>query len=159
MFEPNKDERSLVNEWRPLLVTSSIPQRFEPVYHKQRRRLLIFRLYTKSFSLTRMATRTSSRSTKAVKFVDGAESDGNEDFEAAARLPTEEKKVRGRSNPARRKGNNDDEDWDAKDEQIEDDDDDEEEEGGEENNDEHHNQDATKKFKGNPSGDSVYDFG
>ena len=108
-----------------------------------------------------MATRTSSRSTKAVKFVDGAESDGNEDFEAAAapRLPTEEKKVRGRSNPARRKRNNDDEDWDAQDEQIEEDDDEEEDDGDEENDDAHPNQDATKKFKGNPSGDSVYDFG
>lgn len=105
-----------------------------------------------------MATRTSNRSTKAVKFVDGVESDTNEDFDAPARLPNEEKKVRGRSNAARRKRNNDDEDWDAQNEQNGDeqhDDDDEDEEN--ENN--LPNQDATKKFKGNQTTDSVYDFG
>ena len=107
-----------------------------------------------------MATRTSSRSTKAVKFVDGAESDGNEDFKAPAHLPTEGKKVRGRSNSSRRERNNDDEEWDAQEEQIDDDDDDDDDDAeDDENDDEHPNQDATKKFKGNPSGDSVYDFG
>ena len=107
-----------------------------------------------------MATRTSSRSTKAVKFVDGVESDTNEDFDAPARLPTEEKKVRGRPNSTRRKRNNDDEDWDAHNEQIDDEDEeDADEDDDEENEDVLPNQDATKKFKGNQPMDSVYDFG
>ena len=105
-----------------------------------------------------MATRTSSRSTKAVEFVDGVESDTNEDFDTPVRLANEEKKVRGRSNGVRRKRNNDDEDWDAQNEENDDEEDDREDDGeGDENN--LPNQDATKKFKGNQPTDSVYDFG
>jgi hypothetical protein len=65
-----------------------------------------------------MATRTSSRSTKAVKFVDSAESDNNDDAEPATRMKVEEKKPRARSTNVRRKRTNDDQGCDAQNEYV-----------------------------------------
>jgi hypothetical protein len=102
-----------------------------------------------------MATRTSTRSTKAVKFVDSADEDEVEfNNSEPPRIKDEPKKVKARGRP-RRNQSNDDEEWDARNEQIDeaaDDDDDISEE----------NEDVTKKFKTNTvnrSIDSVYDFG
>ncbi|CAF1459032.1 unnamed protein product [Rotaria sordida] len=101
-----------------------------------------------------MATRTSTRSTKAVKFVDSADDDEGEfDNSSAIRIKNEPKKAKTRGR-TRRNQTNDDEDWDARNEQSEEDD---------ENDDESiDNGDVTKKFKTNTvnrSIDSVYDFG
>jgi hypothetical protein len=104
-----------------------------------------------------MATRTSTRSTKAVKFVDSADED-EEEFNNAEtpRIKEEPKKTKTRGRPPRRTRTNDDEEWDARNEQSaeeEDDDDDVESDEGE---------DVTKKFKTNTVNrtiDSVYDFG
>ncbi|CAF3118889.1 unnamed protein product [Rotaria socialis] len=103
-----------------------------------------------------MSTRTSTRSTKAVKFVDSADDDEGE-FEnsSAMRIKDEPKKVKARGR-ARRTRTNDDEDWDARNEEsdVEEEDDDDEESVEDE--------DATKKFQTKPVNrtiDSVYDFG
>ena len=110
-----------------------------------------------------MATRTSSRSTKAVKFVDSVESDNNEETEPVTRMKVEEKKPGTRSMAVRRKRTNDDQDWNAQNEHVEHD---EEEEEEDDDADELPDDDAseierdvTKKFKANRSMDSVYDFG
>ena len=107
-----------------------------------------------------MATRTSTRSTKAVKFVDAVneEDEGVEEgFENSEppRIKDEPKKVKNRSRTRRNQSNEDDE-WDAQNEQIEEEEDDDEVESENE-------QDVTKKFKTNTTVnrtiDSVYDFG
>jgi len=103
-----------------------------------------------------MATRTSTRATKAVKFVDSGDDDEEEFVNSEPpRIKDEPKKVKARGRP-RRDRSNDDEEWDARNEQSaeeeEEDDDVESEEDG----------DVTKKFKTttvNRSIDSVYDFG
>ncbi|CAF1162145.1 unnamed protein product [Adineta steineri] len=105
-----------------------------------------------------MATRTSTRSTKAVKFVDSTNDDDEHEFDTseAPIIKVEPKKAKPRGRPRRnRSSNDDDEEWDAGNEHIENDDEEDEEvsEGDE---------DVTKKFKTNPvnrSIDSVYDFG
>lgn len=114
-----------------------------------------------------MATRTSTRSTKAVKFVDSAGSDDEEDVSKATSPPAklEARKPRGRPTNARRSQRNDDEDWDVRNEQHvedehEDDQDDEDEDEEEDDGDDagSHRRDSTKKFRANQSVDSVYDF-
>ena len=112
-----------------------------------------------------MATRTSTRSTKAVKFVDSADEE-DEDFPAnasPARIKNEPKKSKVRGRPRRAPTANDDEEWDARNEhsdvEEEEEDDDDDEEEGDENR---AGEDVTKKFKTNlvnRSVDSVYDFG
>ena len=107
----------------------------------------------------KMATRTSTRSTKAVKFVDPTNDEEDEEFENSEppRIKDEPKKTKNRGRP-RRNPSNDDEEWDVQNEQSageeEEDDDDEESD---------HEPDVTKKFKTNTSVnrtmDSVYDFG
>jgi hypothetical protein len=102
-----------------------------------------------------MATRTSTRSTKAVKFVDSAGSD-DEDVQKSSSLPTktEVKKSRGRPPNSRRNRTNDDEDWDAGNEHIEEEEDDDVDDDTSENG-----RDVTKKFQVNRPVNSVYDFG
>ncbi|CAF3355538.1 unnamed protein product [Rotaria sp. Silwood1] len=104
-----------------------------------------------------MATRTSTRSTKAVKFVDSAESDDDEDLDKPSSLPitTEGKKPRGRPPKSRRSQTIDDEEWDARNEQVEDDEDDDDDN----NNPNENGRDVTKKMHANRTIDSVYDFG
>lgn len=107
-----------------------------------------------------MATRTSTRTTKAVKFVDSAEDEENEEFENTEPTPIKDEpkktpnKARGR--PRRTRSNeDDDEEWNAQNAQIEEEDDDDEPSDGEEEN-------QVKKYKPNPTNrsiDSVYDFG
>ena len=108
-----------------------------------------------------MATRTSSRSTKAVKFVDPAESDNNDEADPPTPVKVEETKPRVRSTNIRRKRTNDDQDWDAQNEQVEDDDDEVDDDADEmlEADASETERDVTKKFKANRSMDSVYDFG
>ncbi|CAF4029932.1 unnamed protein product [Rotaria sordida] len=103
-----------------------------------------------------MATRTSTRSTKAVKFVDSVESDDDEVLDKSSSLPitTEGKKPRGRPPKSRRTQTNDDDEWDARNEQIDDDDDD-----NDNGNTSDHGRDVTKKILANRTIDSVYDFG
>jgi hypothetical protein len=104
-----------------------------------------------------MATRTSTRSTKAVKFVDSAGSDDDEAVEKSSSLPikTETKKPRGRPPNSRRNRPNDDEEWDAGNEQIEE----EEEDDDDEDVTSENGRDVTKKFQTNRPINSVYDFG
>lgn len=102
-----------------------------------------------------MTTRTSNRSTKAVKFIDSApESDANEDVDPSIDMKADEKKIR-RNIGLRRKRANDDEEWNAQNEQIED----EEDEEIRDDTPTDDELDATKKFQVNRSLDSVYDFG
>ena len=105
-----------------------------------------------------MATRTSSRSTKAVKFVDSVESDNNEETEPSIQMKVEEKKPGTRSMAVRRKRTNDDQDWNAQNEHVEHDEEEEEDELPDDDASEIE-RDVTKKFKANRSMDSVYDFG
>lgn len=107
-----------------------------------------------------MATRTSTRATKAVKFVDSAGSDDDEEeFNKPSSTPikSEGKKPRGRPSNARRNRSNDDEDWDARNERIDDDDDVDDEDNDDDNTNEN-GRDVTKKFQNNRTTDSVYDF-
>jgi hypothetical protein len=108
-----------------------------------------------------MATRTSTRSTKAVKFVDSAEDDEEEFPQSSSiRIKNEPKKSKPRGRP-RRHRTSDDEDWDAQHEQSENDDDDPAVDDDDEE-EEDIVEDVTKKFKTsivNRSVDSVYDFG
>ncbi|CAF4470960.1 unnamed protein product [Rotaria magnacalcarata] len=103
-----------------------------------------------------MATRTSTRSTKAVKFVDSAESDEDEDLDKSSVLPINSvsKKPRGRPPKSRRSQPNDDEEWVGVNEQIDEEDD--------EIHEDHKidiERDVTKTMHMNRSTDSVYDFG
>lgn len=105
-----------------------------------------------------MATRTSTRTTKAVKFVDSAEDEENEEFENTEPTPIKDEpkktnKARGR--PKRTRSNDEDEEWNAQNAPS---DDDEEEDDATDDEEENH----PKKYKpnqSNRSGDSVYDFG
>jgi hypothetical protein len=108
----------------------------------------------------KMATRTSTRSTKAVKFVDTAHEEAEEEeFENTepSRIKDEPKKVKNRGRP-RRNPTNDDEEWDARNEESGD-----EEEDDDDDDHSEDEQDVTKKFKTNTTVnrtmDSVYDFG
>ena len=115
-----------------------------------------------NFSLKIMATRASNRSTKAVKFLQSAESDENADSSKSMRVKIEEKKTRGRPSNTRRNRRDDDndEEWDEANEANDDDDDEEEEDAiSPEDEGSDNEQDATKKFKANRSINSVYDFG
>ena len=104
-----------------------------------------------------MATRTSNRSTKAVKFIDSTgDSDVNEDMDQSTDIKVEQKKPSIRTNHVRRKRTNDDEEWNAQNEQIDDEEDDDNIHDEDTNYTE---RDATKKFKTNRSVESVYDFG
>jgi hypothetical protein len=110
-----------------------------------------------------MATRTSTRSTKAVKFVDPANvEEEEEEFEnsEAPIIKHEPKKVKNRGRPRRTRSNDDDdEEWDARNEESENDDDDDDAADDDESV---RDEDVTKKFKANPvdrSVNSVYDFG
>lgn len=109
-----------------------------------------------------MATRTSQRATKAVKFVDSAESEG-EDFEkvSSTQMKTEAKKSRGRPpNSRRTRTTDDDDEWNAANEQIDDnEDDDDDDNDDDEENVNQTGRDVTKKFHANRATDSVYDFG
>ena len=101
-----------------------------------------------------MATRISTRSTKAVKFVDTVESDDEYLGRASSlQIKSEERKHRGRPPKSRQSQANDDEEWDARNEQIDDDNDDDDDD---KNGNEH---DVTKKYHDNRSVDSIYDFG
>ncbi len=106
-----------------------------------------------------MATRTSTRTTKAVKFVDTAESDEDEEFgkTSPVQIKTEGKKSRGRPPNSRRNRTDDDEEWDVGNEQIdnEEDDDDNNDHDDVPNETE---RDVTKKLPANRSTNSVYDF-
>jgi hypothetical protein len=109
-----------------------------------------------------MATRISTRTTKAVKFVDSAESDDEEDFAktSSPQIKTQGKKSRGRPPNSRRNRTDDDEEWDARNEQIDNEDDhndDDDEDDADETNE--NGPDVTKKFPANRSTNSVYDFG
>lgn len=136
---------------------------FVPVQYKQRTILIYFIGTQKYFPFKKeiMATRTSTRATKAVKFVDSAESDEGEDFVKASstQMKIEEKKSRGRPPNSRRNRNDDDEEWEATNEHVEneEDEEDDDEDDGEQNNG--IGRDVTKKFLANRSTDSVYDFG
>ena len=105
-----------------------------------------------------MATRASSRSTKAVTFLQATESDDNADASKSMRVKIEEKKTRGRPSNTRRNRTDDDndEEWD---EANAADDDDEDDAISPEDEETDNEQDATKKFKANRSINSVYDFG
>jgi hypothetical protein len=106
-----------------------------------------------------MATRTSTRTTKAVKFVDSAESDDEEDFSKSTplQIKTEGKKSRGRPpNSRRNRTNDDDEEWDARNEQIDNNDHDDDDDDIDETIE--NRPDVTKKFQANRSIHSVYDF-
>jgi hypothetical protein len=107
-----------------------------------------------------MTTRTSTRSTKAVKFVDSAESEDDEELDKSSsqQIKTEGKKPRGRPPNARRNRTNEDEDWDARNEQIDDEHDDNDDDDIDDSTNENR-RDVTKKFQANRSTDSVYDFG
>jgi hypothetical protein len=109
-----------------------------------------------------MATRTSTRTTKAVKFVDSAESDEEEEFTkpSPVQAKPEGKKSRGRPpNSRRNRTDDDDDEWIAESEQVENEDDnnDDDEESDHEGNETR--RDVTKKFPANRSTNSVYDFG
>jgi len=106
-----------------------------------------------------MATRTSTRTTKAVKFVDSAESDDEEDFSKPSplQIKTEGKKSRGRPpNSRRNRTNDDDEEWHAGNEQIDNDDNDDDDDVDDDTIE--NAPDVTKKFQANRTIGSVYDF-
>jgi hypothetical protein len=106
-----------------------------------------------------MATRTSTRTTKAVKFVDTAESDEDEEFgkTSAVQIKTEGKKSRGRPPNSRRNRTDDDEEWVAGNEPIDNDDDNNDDDDDDEPTET--GRDVTKKFPTNRPTNSVYDFG
>ena len=108
-----------------------------------------------------MATRASSRSTKAVTFLQATESDDNADASKSMRVKIEEKKTRGRPSNTRRNRTDDDndEEWDEANAADDNDDDDEDDANSPEDEETDNEQDATKKFKANRSINSVYDFG
>lgn len=129
-----------------------------PVYCKQRT-ILIFFIGTQNIVFwKKMATRTSTRSTKAVKFVDSAGSDDEDDLGKSSTLPvkTEGKKPRGRPPKSHRNQPDDDDEWDARGEHIEEEEDDHDDPDDDLNES---GRDVTKKSIANRTMDSVYDFG
>lgn len=115
-----------------------------------------------------MATRTSTRTTKAVKFIDTVGSDDDEqgddggeegDLEkpSSIQVKADSKKSRGRPPNSRRnrsKNDDDDEEWNASNERIDGNDDDDDVE-----DDDEIGEDETKKYPANRTTNSVYDFG